>query len=212
MGRALAARSTSARTIDDPTPELLRGDPAAFKERIQSEIAERREQQEGITIPRTRSEADREARTSSDVPSPSLEGYASSVRLQHPHVATALQQLSASQQMDTQRLVSALKSQSGQFNGNRDTEAALNNLEQAPLTAKLFERGLLSAQNVANAQYVNAMEKSLRLRQERTGVIKNSSARRSSQPQYMRTIPRPGGAYQYRRPHFDTSPMFVNAG
>ena len=92
--------------------------------------------------------------------------------------------------------------------GKKDTERALDNLERAPLTAKLFERGLLSAKNVTNPQYVESMEKSLRLREERTGVVNKSNARRSSQPQYTRTVARPGGIYQFRRPHFTTSPMF----
>ena len=56
--------------------------------------------------------------------------------------------------MDTQRLVSTLKSQGGQFKGKRVPEAALNNLEQAPLTAKQFERGLLS--ELLNAKPINS--------------------------------------------------------
>jgi len=142
-------------------------------------------------------------------PGPSSDAEASSTRLQHPHVATALKQLSAVRQMDTQRLVSAIRGDSGKFTSKKTATQALDNLEQAPLTAKLFERGLLSAENVTNPQYVQAMEQSLKLREERTGAVKTPSARRSAHPQYTRTVKRPGGVHQYRRPHFDTAPMYT---
>lgn len=161
---------------------------------------------ESIDIPRTKSEADEQ--TESPGRSPTLGERESSIRMQHPHVATALQTFSNTQKMDTQKLVSAIRADSGKFSSTKTAAKALDNLENAPLTAKLFERGLLSAENVINPQYVAAMEKSLQLRQERTGTIQQSNARRSSQPQYTRTVARPDGAYQYKRPHFDTSPMF----
>ena len=59
-------------------------------------------------------------------------------------------------------------------------------------------------------KFVEAMEKSLTLREQREGTLKSSSARQSSGPtEYTRTVERSKGVYQYRRPHFSTSPYFA---
>eukprot|EP01048_Picozoa_sp_COSAG05_P005221 COSAG05_NODE_304_length_11730_cov_494.101539_6_plen_57_part_00 len=46
-----------------------------------------------------------------------------------------------------------------------------------PKTAKLFERGLISVGQMQDKSFVEAMEKSLALKDERTGSITKSSAR-----------------------------------
>jgi hypothetical protein len=83
--------------------------------------------------------------------------------------------------------------------------------ESNPKTAKLFERGLISLDQMQDRAFVEAMEKSLTLREQREGTLKSSgSARQSSGPtEYTRTVERSKGVYQYRRPHFSTSPYFA---
>jgi hypothetical protein len=82
--------------------------------------------------------------------------------------------------------------------------------ESNPKTAKLFERGLISLVQMRDRAFVEAMEKSLTLREQREGTLKSSSARQSSGPtEYTRTVERSKGVYQYRRPHFSTSPYFA---
>ena len=176
---------------DDQTPELLRGSTAAFKERIEAGIAERRQQ---------------------EILKPGLPVHS------HPHVSSVVPLehiLSAQEEMNTastEKIVSALKSQSQAFATTKELDNALSNMENNPRVAKLFERGLLRPQNVANSQYVAAMEKSLQLREERLGVIPTQSARIAKQTpvEYTRTVPRSDGLYRYRRPHLTTSPLFAN--
>eukprot|EP01047_Picozoa_sp_COSAG01_P066010 COSAG01_NODE_9029_length_2577_cov_80.088781_1_plen_464_part_00 len=202
LGRAIAAR-------EGTTPVELRqalDDPEAFKRATREGIQQKRQSQ-SIAIPRTRSEADLEAEET-DAPSPSLGPRASSIRMQHPHVATALQDYSTVRQTAMTDAADAIRADSGKFASKEAATKALDNLEQAPLTARLFERGLLSADSVSDPQYVRAMEDSLRLREERTGTVKTASARRSYRPTYTRTVTRRPGVYQYRRPHFDTAPMY----
>ena len=82
--------------------------------------------------------------------------------------------------------------------------------ESNPKTAKLFERGLISLDQMRDRKFVEAMEQSLTLREQREGTLKSSSARQSSGPtEYTRTVERSKGVYQYRRPHFSTSPYFA---
>ena len=95
----------------------------------------------------------------------------------------------------TEKITSALKSQSQASSSAKETTAALDNLENNPRTAKLFERGLLRPQNVANKQYVTSMEKSLKDREDRLGTLPKLSSRLAKQTpvEYTRTIARPGG-------------------
>ena len=99
---------------------------------------------------------------------------------------------------------------------NNSNEAQVQSLtierlgESNPKTAKLFERGLISLDQMQDRAFVEAMEKSLTLREQREGTLKSSSARQSSGPtEYTRTVERSKGVYQYRRPHFSTSPYFA---
>jgi len=136
----------------------------------------------------------------------------------HPHSNVSsvvpLQHILSEQEkmsvVSTEKITSAIKSQSQAFSSSGETTAALDNLENNPRTAKLFERGLLRPQNVANKQYVLAMEKSLKDREDRLGTLPKLSSRLAKQTpvEYTRTIARPGGVYKYRRPHFTTSPLF----
>ena len=134
----------------------------------------------------------------------------------HSHVSSVVPLehiLSEQEKMNvasTEKITLAIKSQSQAFSSSGETTAALNNLENNPRTAKLFERGLLRPQNVANKQYVIAMEKSLKDREDRLGTLPKMSSRLAKQTpvEYTRTIARPGGVYKYRRPHFTTSPLF----
>jgi predicted RNA-binding protein with EMAP domain len=98
---------------------------------------------------------------------------------------------------------------STKFRTKRDALAAIDNLEKYPLTAALFEKGYLSAENVQDSQYVSAMEKSLRQKQERLGSLKQNPTRTSAPASYMRTMvtPQPG-IYAYKRPRFDTAPLY----
>ena len=95
-----------------------------------------------------------------------------------------------------------------------EATAQIGKIEQLgvsnPKTAKLFERGLISVEQMQNKQFVEAMEKSLALKDEQTGSITAGSARPSQPGAYARTAPRPGGVYKYRRPHFSTSPLFAD--
>eukprot|EP01048_Picozoa_sp_COSAG05_P004533 COSAG05_NODE_248_length_12946_cov_85.003737_8_plen_403_part_00 len=94
----------------------------------------------------------------------------------------------------------------------READTIMRLEERYPKTAKLFERGLISTDQMEDSEFVDAMEKSLNLREEREGNIKSRSIRQTQPQMYARTVPRPGGVYQYRRPHFSTSPMFETTG
>ena len=95
-----------------------------------------------------------------------------------------------------------------------DATAQMGKIEQLgvnnPKTAKLFERGLISVTQMQDKSFVQAMEQSLALKDERTGSLTAGSARRTQPGRYARMAPRPGGVYQYRRPHFSTSPLFAD--
>ena len=95
-----------------------------------------------------------------------------------------------------------------------DATAQMGKIEQLgvnnPKTAKLFERGLISVAQMQDKSFVQAMEQSLALKDERTGSLTAGSARPSQPGSYARMAPRPGGVYKYRRPHFSTSPLFAD--
>ena len=88
----------------------------------------------------------------------------------------------------------------------QEQAATIERLEEGhPKTKKLFERGLISLAQMQNRSFVEAMEKSLTLREEREGTLKTGPKARQTQTQtYTRTVPRLGGVYKYRRPHFST--------
>ena len=111
-----------------------------------------------------------------------------------------------------QTLTTAIKST--QFGTKRSALAALDLMERHPQTAALFEQGRLSVENVSNPEYVAAMEKTLVERQERTGALPTASARRGRHPiSHTRTVATSQpGVYTYRRPHFDTAPVYAEAG
>ena len=78
-----------------------------------------------------------------------------------------------------------------------------------PRAAKLYSRGLVPLDQILDETYTNTLEQSLKIKEERTGMIKRGPTRQTiRRDEYVRTVPRPGGVYKYRRPHFTTSPYF----
>jgi hypothetical protein len=156
-------------------------------------------------------------------PSPTVSAVVRQVRartsLAHPHTSTAVgspQQYLTPDKTQAQAMLAQKQVQqitdavlSTKFRTKRDALSAIDNLENHPLTASLFEKGYLSAENVQDSQYVSAMEKSLRQKQERLGSLKQNPTRTSAPASYMRTMvtPQPG-IYAYKRPRFDTAPLY----
>jgi hypothetical protein len=80
------------------------------------------------------------------------------------------------------------------------------NLEDAPLVAKLVQRGLLKTEDVMIKSYVEAMEKSLRKQQLTKEVagrdVRYRSARAAYRPPVNVTTTGTPGVYRYQRPRF----------
>eukprot|EP01048_Picozoa_sp_COSAG05_P020309 COSAG05_NODE_3420_length_2077_cov_4.082912_2_plen_417_part_00 len=81
--------------------------------------------------------------------------------------------------------------------------------QQNPRAAKVYERGLITLQQMQDKTYVEALEKSLRAREERQGDVKFGSARQSQPGSYARVVKQSDGIGRYRRPRFDTSPYYA---
>ena len=73
----------------------------------------------------------------------------------------------------------------------------------------MYERGLITLQQMQDKTYVEALEKSLRAREERQGDVKFAGARQSQPGSYARVVKQSDGIGRYRRPRFDTSPYYA---
>ena len=97
-----------------------------------------------------------------------------------------------------------------------DTDVATKQLEtigslsqQNPRAAKVYERGLITLQQMQDKTYVEALEKSLQVQEERQGDITGNKARKSQPAKFSRVIKQSDGIGRYHRPRFDTSPYYA---
>ena len=105
------------------------------------------------------------------------------------------------------------------FQNATDAATAMDLLENKPLATKLFEAGRLPLNKLTDAAYVNAVEQSMQARNKRieNEQLKDpttSSSRQARRVERPRTVmsTQYAGVYKYRRPHFDTAPMYKQQG
>ena len=82
--------------------------------------------------------------------------------------------------------------------------------QQNPRAAKVYERGLITLQQMQDKTYVEALEKSLQAKEQRQGDVKFGAARRAQPGQYARVVRQSDGIGRDRQPRFDTSPYYTS--